>query len=61
MAFSRLFPFRHQIFRSLFYPQSLVPENGDSYQLKDIWTMEQVDKLLDMVKKQRVYEPASRD
>ena len=47
---NKLYPVRHELFRKLFYPQKLVPERNDHYRIKDIWTPEQVEELLELVK-----------
>jgi hypothetical protein len=49
-ALNKLYPVRHELFRKLFYPQKLIPERNDHYRIKDIWTPEQVQKLLELVK-----------
>ena len=47
---NKFYPMRHELFRKLFYPQILVPERNDHYRIKDIWTPEQVEELLELVK-----------
>ena len=49
-ALNKIYPTRHELFRKIFYPQKLVPERNDHYRIKDIWTPEQVEGLLELVK-----------
>jgi hypothetical protein len=49
-AFNKLYPVRHELLKKVIYPQKLVPERNDHYRIKNIWTPEQAEKLLDVVK-----------
>jgi hypothetical protein len=60
-ALKKLYPVRHELLRNVIYPQELVPERNDYYRIKNIWTPEQAEKLLEVVKAQGSYETAARD
>ena len=52
---NKLYTNRHALWRKAFYPQSLVPERNDNYQIKNIWTPKEAEDLLQMLKDKKVF------
>ena len=57
---SLLYPMRFDIYNNLFHHQKSVPERNDYYIIDNIWSEEESEKLLDLVKAYGTYETVAR-